>query len=138
MATVSRDLLRRYRFFVRHAGGIVGECAKGALALARAEQWAEDQYLIFKTQPDDQHAYCYCDDPKCKYHEGSTHTWETVGVVLKDPCQQCVDEKVDPSDCRHSEILGSLWGIMDPSEDYLRVVRAELALEAMHDRERVA
>ena len=30
-------------------------------------------------------------------------------------------------DCKHKEVLASLGGIFDPTDDYLRVVRAELA-----------
>lgn len=125
---ITNELRRRFRFFHEHAGYVVGARARGALALARAEQWAEDEGIEFLTRDDDERAYCYCDDPHCKYHEGSEyerdHGWETIGVMAVRPCPE------HGTDCKHAEVLGSLWGIMEPDNTYLRVVRAELALEA--------
>jgi hypothetical protein len=124
---IDANLRRRFRFFLEHAGYATPPGrAQCALNLARAEMWAEGEDLEFLEQPDDETAFCYCDDPHCKYHEGSDHTWETVCVALVRPCE------AHGTECRHAECLASLSGIMEPDRAYLRVVRAELAAEAMH------
>jgi hypothetical protein len=43
---VSRSLRSRYEFFKKHAPYIVGEQAKGAWELAKAEQWAWEENLV--------------------------------------------------------------------------------------------
>jgi len=127
---MNTDLQNAYTFFKQHAGGIVGESAQVALMLAKAEQWAEDHGLVSLTEQDTEQAYCYCDSDTCKYHEGSDHTWETVVAFLVKPCEQYSEDACDLS-CRHTDVLASLGGIMEPTSDYLRTIHAELALEAM-------
>lgn len=134
---ITPALRRSFRFFLAHGGGIVGQHAQSALALARAEQWAKDSGVAFDVRDDDERAYCHCGDPTCKYREpdasespkrwntSNYREWDTVGVMAVRPCED------HGTDCPHAEHLGSLWGIMDPSPEYLRVVKAELALEAM-------
>lgn len=137
-------LHRAYTFFKQHAGGIVGEKAKGAFLLAKAEQWAEDQNLLTGVIEDDERAYCYCGNESCEYHEDSDHTWETVVALLVKPCKEydrddrhphmwrCAEDEYDLS-CSYTEVLASLGGIMEPTSDYLRTIYAELALEVKVD-----
>ena len=119
---VDRTLRRRWRFFFDHAGGIVGERAVTAMALARAEMHAEaaDWYVLW--EPDE------CPDL----------SWlgpgEEVGEVL---CAVLVRMPQSASDGNLSTVLASLCGIVDPDASYRRVVEAELALEAM-EREGIA
>lgn len=47
---------------------------------------------------------------------------EVLGCILQDRC---------------GNVLGSLWGITDPDNDYMRVVVAELAAEAMHNEQQI-
>lgn len=62
-------------------------------------------------------------DPKCRYHEGSDHLWETIAARIVRPCPE------HGTACRHAETLASLSGIIDPNDNDLRVIRAELASE---------
>lgn len=132
------DLRRRYQFFHEHAGYIVGQHAKSALHLARAERWLETQPDLFVVEePDFERAYCYYDDPKCQYHEGSTHEWDTACVRIVRICAQCLrNGDANGETCRHSDTIASLSGIIEPDAAYLRVVRAELASEIYHDEKR--
>jgi hypothetical protein len=118
------DLRPAFRFFLEHAGYCTPPGrAVSALQLARAEAQLTASDLQVLERPDDQPAYCYCDDPHCEYHEGSTHEWDTLCVAIVRPCAEHGVE------CRHTEWLASLSGIIEPSRDDLRVVRAELASE---------
>ena len=45
-ARVDPKLKKAYDFFKKHAGGVVGRNAEGALALARAEAVDEDEYML--------------------------------------------------------------------------------------------
>jgi hypothetical protein len=124
-------------FFKAHAGFSYGtgetpeqgqlRCAQ---ELARAEAYASEHGWVAEWRDDDERAYCYCDDPNCRYHEGSDHDWDTLYCVLYRPCScnRCSNS--------HRDILGSLSGIMDPDANYRRVVEAELALEALAEIER--
>lgn len=139
-----RDLRARYRFFVKHAGGIVGQCAKGAIALARAERWAERQDLEFVWRQDEDadlgdHAY-WCDVARwqaardagrpvdrvyaagnARYRYSCEHVIEWCAMIR--PCP------THGTECKHAKVLESLSGIIDADRDYRRVVEAELALE---------
>lgn len=102
-------LIRHVRFFRSHAGGVVGEATKGALELTRAEEHAkrmgwEYEYLPEVERYKDVYGY---DDPGGDW----------VTVVLKS---------------RKGTVLASLGFVDANDSDYLRVVRAELASEAMH------
>lgn len=114
------------RFFAANAGYSTPPgrmvCAK---QLAEAEAWAEDSGLEYVWQDDDEIAYCCCGDPHCKYHEGSKHDWSTDFCRLIRLCPE------HGYDCLHAEVVASLGGIIDPSDEYRRVVQAELALEVM-------
>lgn len=113
-----------FRFFLHHAGYATppGRVAC-ALALAKAEAKLLASDLEFITRDDDERAYCYCDNPTCKYHEGSKHDWPTIAAAIVRPCTE------HGLDCKHAEYLASLGGIMEPDANYLRVIRAELACE---------
>lgn len=108
-----------YRFFRQHAGYIVGESAKGALALARAEKHAGDEGL--------QHVWVEDPDPDLSWmdeHERAQEH-EVLGCILYRPCSE------HGVDCKHAEPLASLWGIVDADREYRRVIEAELSLEAL-------
>lgn len=92
-------------------------CAK---QLAEAEAYAQDRQWSYEWPWDDAGCSgCCCENPECKCSSGEPH--ETLGCVLKD---------------EHGKVLESLWGICDPSQSYVRVVEAELALEAIHQIDR--
>lgn len=107
------------RFFWHHAGtsyrpGVetVDEGRhRGAVALARAEQWADENGVVFEWAPDwdvvDHAAEYDC------YDEGGPESCETCTAL---------DENGD--------VLASLGCIDDATDEYRRVVQAELALEA--------
>jgi hypothetical protein len=116
---------RSFQFFAKHAGYIVGERAKGALALARAERWATDSDLEFLWSDNadgnlGDHAYW------CAHARASRPCQhEITACALIRPCPD------DGVHCGHAETLASLSGIIDADHAYQRVVQAELALEAM-------
>ena len=98
-----------------------------ARQLAKAESCAQDAGLV----------YIWRDDPDCTeddfYMEADkAHVREhgAVGCILYRPCED------HGTDCKHAEVLASLWGITESldnrqRDNYRRVVEAELALEAM-------
>lgn len=120
------DLRRRFNFFLEHAGGIVGRHAEGALALARAERYAEEHGWTFTWEDDPDADTSWCTECTTA-SDGHDHLM--YGCILKD---------------EHGTVLGSLWGIDgDPCPHgggvvmgYGRVVQAELASEALHDIQR--
>lgn len=119
---VDRNLYAAYRFFRQHAGYVVGENAKGAFALAKAEQWAEDNEMDYTWEYD---------------------TWADLGDheywCAQERAGQEHDHEVEI--CRaeyNDEVVASLSGIIDADRNYRRVVEAELALEAMQEAERFA
>jgi hypothetical protein len=112
------DLRKRYDFFKKHGGGRVGHAAEDAFNLARAERIAEtlDWDFEWKNEEED---------------------WEEfLGDVPREDVSRieyCVlkDDK--------GKVLASLGGIMfgydaEHNRDYPRVVEAELALEALHEK----
>lgn len=115
----TKTLRESWRFFMREAGYRVGFKAFGALELAKAETWVSEVGLADNYEvEEDERAYCYCENTQCQYHEGSTHEWETLFVSLRD---------------NDGTVLASLGGIMAPSREYLRVVKAQLALQVHAD-----
>ena len=115
----NEDLLtvdpRAYLFFKENAGYIVGERAKGALRLAKAEQkvrWNDDDYR-FRWENDDDADYSWLPED-----DTSDHVVESC--VLERKCEKC-------GQWEHVE---SLWGIFDADDNYRRVIEAELALQA--------
>lgn len=110
-------LLRAYRFFFEHAGYVVGERAQCALSLARAERYARDNDWNADWVADD------CPDLSWMSDEEQRQPHEVLGCILRDA---------------DGNSLGSLWGITDPDNAYMRVVAAELASEAMHNDQQIA
>jgi hypothetical protein len=97
------DLRRRFRFFLANAGGIVGERANIALCLAKAEIWAEGEGVEREwVHNEDGWDADWPDRPE-----------EVFGCILRHP--DGTEE--------------SLWGIADPTQEYARVVEAELAAQ---------
>lgn len=109
--TVSRSA---FKFFHDNAGYVVGRCAIGAIALARAERAAFDLDLAVTWEPDA--------DPDLGDHA----MWcsaEARGL--------CTGHDVQIA-CLHDaagDVVGSLGGIIDADRNYRRVIRAELAQE---------
>lgn len=101
---------RRMKFFQEHAGGIVGESAKSALALSRAEDWASAEGVTFTWDPETD-----IDD-----------SWMT-------PEDRRRPHEVYVAIARHPDgRVASLGNIFDPDTAYQRVVNAELAMELMN------
>jgi hypothetical protein len=104
---ISRMLRSRYEFFRQHAGYIVGENAKGALNLARAEAWAWEENLVpvWRYEIDEGWVCCLCepDDPM----------------------------SFDPEP---GETLAACGGIETDGDVLRRVIQGELASEAMRSR----
>lgn len=143
VAPIDTSLRRAYLFFKKHAGYVVGESAKGALKLAKVErrakaaglevEWVSDDDFSLR---DDNHEE-WCKDGRvaeavrkgqpvdrdraCNVHviRGCEHYAE--GCIVKD---------VDGTE------LASLWGIVDASNEYRRVVEAELYVEALAEYDR--
>ncbi len=119
--------LSAFRFFIENAGySTPPGAAVCALALAKAEQWANDNGVEFRTEGDPDADASFVETWTLKEQE----EWNSIdhdcySVVCYRPC---LDHGWD---CKHREVLASLSGIFDPTDAYLRVVRAELALEAM-------
>jgi hypothetical protein len=115
---LSNTLIRSYRFMFENAGYVVGERAKCALALARAEQWMserdDDEYRIRWDWDDDVDLSWMDEKERAKPHE----------------CTYCVIEQRCEC-CGRWRCIVALNGIVDADDKYKRVVEAELATEAM-------
>lgn len=88
-----------------------------AVELAKAEAWFEDSGLEYAVLPDEDADLSWMDEAE----RNESH--EVVGVVLQTP---------------DGEHVQSLWGIVDATPEYLRVIVAELASEEMHNAARCA
>lgn len=110
-------LIKDMRFFRKHGGGVVGEAARGALDLTRAEREMKKRGWTVEWVPDDGADWSWLDQPGFEKEKAREH--EVYGAVLKD---------------RRGNVLASLWGIFDPDQKYQRVVEAELASEALSGR----
>lgn len=120
---ISPTLRAAYDFFRAHAGGIVGETARNALALARAEHDARIAGLCFMWDWDNDVDYSFVETwPTAdqKRWNRDVHVAEMVRVAQ--PCGCCGTV---------GETLASLCGIVDADASYRRVIEAELALEAL-------
>lgn len=125
MRTATQRLKEPFRFFSENAGYAVGRRAIGALALARAEQWAEENDVRFDWEYDE--AYEEYADAQgdhagwcSKERQGIPHTHRVLWCGAR----------------KGNDILASLAGIIDPDWKYSRVVEAELAFEAMQAQEK--
>lgn len=130
---MNRTMRAAYQFFRENAGGIVGHNAETAIALARAEHeaWERDWEASWEWDDDadlgDHEEWCctaqlnargrnadgserpsYFREPQCEH--------EAYVAVLKD---------------EDGNVLKALGGIIDPDSKYMRVIEAELALEAL-------
>lgn len=132
--TQHSTLYKRYRFFKQYAGWRVGHSTEEALALARAEQWAEDHDLEYEWNWDDEgdlgdHAY-WCKE--ARRFEARRNTAGDYMYYARDECP-CTHDVEYCVATYHDEVKASLSGIIDADRIYRRVVEAELALEAMQD-----
>lgn len=111
-----RALIQDMQFFRQHGGGVVGEAARGALDLARAEREMERRNWYVLWEPDqDADLSWMSDKERAEEHE-------VYCAVLVGPSKHGFST---------SDVLASLCGIVDPSREYKRVVEAELASEAL-------
>lgn len=113
---ITPQLRRAYRFFFANAGYIVGKRAECALSLARAEQHANGKDWDAEWVADE------FADLSWMSEEERAQEHEVLGCVLKDA---------------DGNVLASLWGIADPTVGYMRVVKAELAAEALHNEQQL-
>ena len=114
---MNAQLIEAYRFHKYWSGYIVGECAKSAIQLARAEIAAERLGIEFEWDEDP----CHDNGPEdwgWPEHDVKRF-WRTSHEVT-----QCIATL-------HGEDVASLGGIWDASPEYRRTVEAELALEAI-------
>ena len=106
---------KAFRFFHENAGYVVGQRAIGAAALARAEEKAADAGITFRWEHDHDPDISWMSETEKKQDH------EILGCMAMSVCGECGQRKQ----------LASLWGIVDPSNEYRRVIEAELALEAI-------
>lgn len=104
--------IRAYRFFFANAGYIVGERARCALTLARAEQYAHHNDWNTEWEWDEFPDLSWMSEREQKEDH------EVLVCVLKDA---------------DGNVLASLCGIVDADNAYRRVIEAELAAEALHN-----
>ncbi len=131
---MNRELRREFQFFHEWSGGIVGEHAVGALALARAYlklqamidrdqarvRWVQDEYFDLEGFTDDA-----LTERKTRENLQSG-LWEVRGCIVEVRCPKC----------KQWEQRASLWGIVsafDQQDNYPKVVEGELASEAKLD-----
>ncbi len=107
-------LIKDMRFFRQHGGGVVGEAARGALDLARAEREAERRGWRTDWEYDEGADWSWLDQPGFEREKAKEH--EVYVAILRD---------------KNGYVLASLGGIFDPDRRYMRVVEAELASEAL-------
>ncbi len=105
---INPKLKAAFEFFLKHSGYVKGRRKEGALDLARSEAIAEALGWECEWEADEEPW-----DPGDTDYEPK----EVLGCVLKDA---------------DGEVLDSLWGIADPDKNYVRVVEAELASEALY------
>lgn len=110
------DRQRRILFFREHAGYCVGRRILGAMELADAEIAAEQARIRFEWHWDDDADWSWMDQEcfaKAKLREQEHEVFYCLALD-------------DDGEC-----LASLGSIFDPSNEYRRVIEAELAQEAL-------
>jgi hypothetical protein len=132
---VSDALLIRQaaRFFHEHAGYVVGESMRGALAHARAERDARAAGVTFEWS-EDPTGYDVLGDLECCKEAERHATWARAHFDNGLARRIESGHRHEVEDCLamfRGEVLASLGGIVDADSDYRRVIQAELALEAM-------
>ena len=110
---MTKRMFDAYKFFRKNAGGVMGRNAETALMLARAEAWMDESGAEYSIEPDQDADLSWMTDEERKQDH------ECVGVCLRSP-----NGEYSPY---------SLWGIVDADSNYLRLIVAELAWEAMAD-----
>lgn len=128
---------RAFQFFAEHAGGIVGERARCAIQLARAEQLLERAVALGVASVewlDDQEPYDPGDSATAEEAERyfGENTWTgPFGCVVQ--CGELYEYAVSSGRESQREHLASLWSIVvgprGTDDLYCRVVVAELACE---------
>ena len=111
-------LKEAYLFFKENAGYVVGKCAQGALELARAERWLNQEVSAHRVQ------VTWMDDDAPWDGDAPAPT-----VLLG-----CSVRQIKGCACCGHVTIGArvgVWGIGDPTPAYKRVVEAELASELM-------
>jgi phage/plasmid-like protein (TIGR03299 family) len=138
-APMNAALRKAFQFFLKHAGYIVGQRAAGALSLARAEQWATDNDLeyVWSDDPDtdlgDHELWCANARRRQRKYSIPPETRRKLVFCCEHYGYQCLLVRPCPdhgTDCKHAEVLAALGGILDPDNNYRRIVEAELALDA--------
>jgi hypothetical protein len=119
----AKTFLERYRFFRDRAGYIVGESAKCAFELAKAEEAGERRGLVFWLLDEECPWDGDCDPPAACY------------VCLVYRGEECTNDGEPPYQGfypipRPIASLGMV-GVDGPHDSYLRVVKAELFQEAL-------
>lgn len=111
MNATARRLLAAYTFFRENAGGIVGESAATAWALARAEETGRERGLTFVTEDEEEPWDGDCEAP-------TYVLWCAVFLPFRRSRGGCLAS------------LGMV-GVNSMRDPYLRVVAAELMSEAL-------
>lgn len=128
---MNASLIRRYHFFREHAGTIVGESARCALTLARAEERAEREELVYVWERElESHSVVF----------GEDNGEDALIASGKLDCLGCcvyASETEDPDQLHPLASLGMItiqapaFTYGQPRDPYIRVVQAELAVEAL-------
>ena len=113
------------RFFFEQAGYVVGWRLAGAVELARAERWAEDAGLIVTWEPEPSPDFSWLPED-----DKGNHQVYLASIVRYERCPCC---GISQAIC-----VASCGNIFDPGGSYVRVMEAQLALEAWQYYERYA
>lgn len=102
--------------------------AQQALTLARAENIAKREGVVFVWDYDNDADMSWLEqtDARGRYLFPKSYREKEHEVLWCRAVRPCPDHGID---CRHTETLASLSGIVDASPEYRRVVEAELALD---------
>jgi len=133
---MDNDLYRRYRFFKANAGYVVGERAKLALDLARAEKLAEAYGLAVDWEWEDMDPSAFWGDfDKCGgYVDVCARCGRSHGDCVSPEGHEYHNHEITYALVRApgGEVFASLGGVVDAiGTPYQRVVEAELLAEAI-------